>query len=104
VLPTEVPITMADSSSAFAGDGKGPIYVSIDPPTLVAPPGAAYPEGRLTLDRLGSDQLLPLISGGQVNGQLATRGVRVIKDTHGKTSQLSDSDIEALTMYLRSLQ
>jgi hypothetical protein len=103
-LPTEVPITMADSSGAWAGDGKGPIYVSIDPPTRVSNPDAAYPGGRLLLDRLGTDQLLPLISGGRINGQLASSGIRVIKDTHGKTSHLSEADIEALEMYLRSLQ
>ena len=61
VLPTEVPITIADSSGAFAGDGKGPIYVSLDAPTQVSPPDLAYPEGRLLVDRLGSDNLAPLI-------------------------------------------
>jgi hypothetical protein len=28
----------------------------------------------------------------------------VIKNTHGKTSQLSASDVEALVLYLESLQ
>jgi cytochrome c553 len=28
----------------------------------------------------------------------------VLKDTHGRTSQLSAEDIEALSAYLRSLQ
>ena len=32
VFPTQVPITVGDSSGAPAGDGKGPIYVSLDSP------------------------------------------------------------------------
>ncbi len=104
VLPTEVPITMADSRGGFAGDAKGSIYVSLDPPTRVSPPDAAYPDGRLMLDRLGSDNLAPLISGGQINPALAAANIRVIRDTHGKTSHLTASDIDALTMYLISLQ
>ena len=104
VLPTEVPITMGDSRGGFAGDAKGPIYVSLDPPTRISPPDAAYPDGRLMLDRLGSDNLAPLISGGQINPALATAHIRVIKDTHGKTSHLTASDFDALTAYLLSLQ
>ena len=108
VLPTEVPITIADSSGAFAGDGKGPIYVSLDKPVQVSPPDQAYPEGRLQIDRLGSDNLAPLIvvNGGarQINPTLAANNIAVIKDTHGKTSQLSAGDIEALSKYLMSLQ
>jgi DNA-binding beta-propeller fold protein YncE len=108
VLPTEVPITVADGSGRFAGDGKGPIYVSLDRPVQQTPPNAAYPEGRLQLDRLGSDDLAPLIivNGGvrQINPVLAANNIAVIRDTHGKTSQLTAADIEALSMYLKSLQ
>jgi hypothetical protein len=35
---------------------------------------------------------------------LATNHVQVIKDTHGKTSQLSQSDLDALVAYVMSLQ
>jgi hypothetical protein len=115
ILPTEVPITMADSSGqgivlpgmpgvTFAGDAKGPIYVSLDPPTQVSQPDQAYPDGRLVVDRLGSDNLAPLIVGGQINPALATNHIAVLKDTHGKTSGLSNADIDALAMYLKSLQ
>ena len=115
VLPTEVPITMADSGSrgitvpgitgvTFAGDANGPIYVSLDKPVQVSPPDAAYPEGRLQVDRLGSDNLAALIVGGQINPALAANNIAVIKDTHGKTSQLSAADVEALSKYLMSLQ
>jgi hypothetical protein len=104
VLPTEVPITVGDSRGGLAGDGKGPIYVSLDAPTQVSPPDLAYPEGRLLVDRLGSDNLAPLIVGGAINPALATNHIAVIRDTHGKTSQLSASDIEAIGMYLKSLQ
>jgi DNA-binding beta-propeller fold protein YncE len=109
VLPTEVPITVADRSGGFAGDGKGPVYVSLDTPGVtVSPPDQAYPEGRLLIDRLGSDNLAPLIviNGGQrqINPVLAANNIAVIRDTHGRTSQLLASDIEALSMYLRSLQ
>jgi len=105
---TKIPITMADSRGGFAGDANGPIYVSLDKPVQVAPPGPAYPEGRLQLDRLGGDNLAPLIvmNGGvrQINPVLAANNIAVIKDTHGRTSQLSAADIEALSMYLKSLQ
>jgi DNA-binding beta-propeller fold protein YncE len=108
VLPTEVPITMADSRGGLAGDANGPILVSLDRPVQVAPPGPAYPEGRLQIDRLGSDNLAPLIvvnSGVRtINPALAANNIAVIKDTHGKTSQLNAADIEALSMYLKSLQ
>ena len=108
VLPTEVPITMADSRGGFAGDAKGPIYVSLDRPTQVSPPDRAYPEGRLQVDRLGSDNLAPLIvvngSVRAINPALAANNIAVIRDTHGRTSQLSAADIEALSMYLKSLQ
>ncbi len=108
VLPTEVPITFGDSRGGLAGDGKGPLYVSLDRPVRVSPPDAAYPEGRLELDRLGTNNLAPLVvtvnGQRQINPALAANNIRVIKDTHGKTSQLSARDIEALSAYLRSLQ
>jgi hypothetical protein len=108
VLPTEVPITVGDSRGGLAGDGRGPIYVSLDRPVVVSPPDVAYPEGRLQVDRLGSDNLAPLITvaGGQrqINPALAANNIAVIRDTHGKTSHLSAADIEAIGMYLRSLQ
>lgn len=55
------------------------------------------------IDQLGTSNLVPLIVGGQINPMLAANNIRVIKDTHGKTSHLSASDLEALTLYLRSL-
>src|SRR5215216_2775215 len=96
-LPTEVPITVADRNGGFAGDGMGPVYVSLDSPFVNGP------NGRPLIDRLGSDNLAPLIVGGQINPALAANNIRVIKDTHGKTSHLSASDLEALILYLFSL-
>ncbi len=110
VLPTEVPITVGDSRTpgGLAGDGKGPIYVSLDLPVVVSPPDVAYPEGRLQVDRLGTSNLAPLITvvGGerQINPALATNHIAVLKDTHGKTSHLTAADLDAIEMYLRSLQ
>ena len=123
VLPTEVPITPADGrrgsagdclASGLAGDGKGPLCVSLDPPEpLPSPDGkpqqtSAYPEGRLVIDQLGTSKLAPLVvvNNGvrQINPALAANNIAVIKDTHGKTSHLSAADIEALSMYLKSLQ
>ncbi|HEX7184517.1 MAG TPA: beta-propeller fold lactonase family protein, partial [Thermoanaerobaculia bacterium] len=108
ILPTEVPITFGHSKGGLAGDGRGPLYVSLDRPVVVSPPDAAYPEGRLEVDRLGSDRLAPLVTvvdGRKViNPALAQNNIRVIKDTHGKTSHLTAADIEALEMYLKSLQ
>ncbi|HEV2862689.1 MAG TPA: DUF4214 domain-containing protein, partial [Pyrinomonadaceae bacterium] len=95
-LPTEVPITVADRSGALAGDGFGPIMVSLDSPVAVE-------NGKPQIDRLGTSNLAPLVTGGQLNPQLAASGVRVIKDTHGKTSHLSEADIEAIEAYLMSL-
>jgi DNA-binding beta-propeller fold protein YncE len=97
VLPTQVPITLGDSSGALAGDGKGQLYVSLDSPFVMEPDGSAE------IDRLGTDNLVPLVTGGQINPALAANNVRVIKDTHGKTSHLSSADIDALVMYLKSL-
>lgn len=114
-LPTEVPVTFADSSddgtcTRLAGDGKGPICVSLDSP-LVKKAGSnpafdqrAYPEGRLQIDQLGTTNVAPLVAGGQLNPLLADRGIRVIVDTHGRTSRLSASDVEALSLDLKSLQ
>ncbi|NUR56255.1 MAG: hypothetical protein HOQ29_17570, partial [Acidobacteria bacterium] len=110
VQPTDVPITAGDSRGGFAGDGKGPLYVSLDSPHVPAanPQTQAYPEGRLQIDRLGSDNLAPIVvvNGGvrQINPALAANNIAVLKDTHGKTSQLSAADIEALSAYLNSLQ
>lgn len=108
VLPTEVPISIAGSDGSLGGDGKGPILVSLDPPTRIAAPDAAYPDGRLQVDQIGTSNLAPLIvtANGQrqINPQLAANHVEVIKDTHGKTSQLSASDLDALIAYLLSLQ
>ncbi len=114
-LPTEVPVTFADSTddgtcTRLAGDGKGPICVSLDSP-FVKKAGSnptfdqrAYPEGRLQIDQLGTSNVAPLIVGGQLNPLLAERGIRVIVDTHGRTSHLSVGDVEALSLYLKSLQ
>lgn len=113
-LPTEVPITLADSSddgscTRLAGDGKGPICVSLDRPIPLASANPAYdklayPEGRLELDRLGTSNVAPLVVNGQINPVLLQRGIRVIPDTHGRTSQLTAADIDALSTYLLSLQ
>ncbi|MGH8635740.1 MAG: hypothetical protein ACREUZ_01240, partial [Burkholderiales bacterium] len=109
-LPTEVPITFADSSddgscTRLAGDGKGPLCVSLDSPHIVVEsPSIAYPEGRLQIDRLGTNNVAPLVVGGQLNPALAANNIAVLRDTHGRTSQLSADDIEALSLYLRSLQ
>ena len=37
-----------------------------------------------------------------LNPALAQNNIQVIKDTHGKTSQLSAADLDALIMYLLS--
>jgi hypothetical protein len=108
VLPTEVPITFGHSGGGLAGDGMGPLYVSLDKPVMVSPPDAAYPEGKLEVDRLGTGNVAPLITivNGRrvINPVLAQNNIQVIKDTHGKTSHLTAADIVALEMYLKSLQ
>ncbi|MGB8509907.1 MAG: YncE family protein, partial [Pyrinomonadaceae bacterium] len=96
-LPTEVPITVADSSGVLAGDGMGQLLVSLDRPDVQGT------DGKPLIDRLGTSNLAPVVAGGQINPQLAASGVRVIKDTHGKTSQLSSDDLDALEAYLASL-
>jgi hypothetical protein len=98
ILPTQVPITVADRSGQLAGDGMGQILVSLDSPTA---PG---PGGKPLIDQLGTNNLAPLVTGGQLNPALAANNVRVIKGTHGKTSHLSAGDLEALILYLKSLQ
>jgi DNA-binding beta-propeller fold protein YncE len=107
-LPTEVPIAIADSSGNLGGDGKGPILVSLDAPTAIAAPDVAYPDGRLLVDQVGTGNLatIVVINNGQrqINPALAVSHVQVIKDTHGKTSQLSQSDLDALIAYVASLQ
>ena len=114
-LPTEVPITVADSTddgscTKLGGDGKGPLCVSLDSPFIRKAgsdpvyDAAAYPEGRLEIDQLGTRNVAPLIVNRRINPALAASHIRVIGDTHGKTSQLSVSDIEAISAYLRSLQ
>ncbi len=108
ILPTEVPVTFGHSQGGLAGDGHGPLYVSLDRPLQVSPPDAAYPEGRLEVDRLGSNNLAPLVTvvdGKRViNPALSQNNIRVIKDTHGKTSHLTAVDLDALELYLKSLQ
>jgi hypothetical protein len=107
-LPTEVPITFADTTGKLMGDGKGALSVSLDAPTNVQAPDAAYPDGRLLLDQLGTSNLAPLVTikngKRQINPTLQTNHVSVIKDTHGKTSQLTADDLDALVLYLKSLQ
>ncbi|HKA23112.1 MAG TPA: beta-propeller fold lactonase family protein [Blastocatellia bacterium] len=98
VLPTQVPITVADRSGQLAGDGMGQVLVSLDSPTA---PG---PGGKPLIDQLGTNNLAPLIAGGRINPALAASNVQVIKDTHGKTSHLSANDVNALIAYLKSLQ
>ncbi len=96
-LPTEVPITFEGSDGKLASDGMGQIMVSIDSPFVLGP------NGKPLIDQLGTSNVLPLVVGGQINPALEANGVRVIKDTHGKTSQLSAADFDALVMYLKSL-
>lgn len=97
-LPTEVPITAADSSGNLAGDGQGPLMVSLDSPI------AMDANGKPLIDQLGTSNLAPLVVGNQINPALAANNIQVIKDTHGKTSHLSASDFDALTHYLQSLE
>ena len=96
-LPTEVPVTLGHSRGGLAGDGMGPIYVSLDSPFV------RQPDGSFQIDRLGTSNVAPLVVNGQINPALAANNIEVIKETHGKTSQLSASDFEALTLYLKSL-
>ena len=99
VLPTQVPITFADRTGTFAGDAMGQVYVSLDSPFIT------QADGTLQIDRLGSNNLAPLLNNrGQINPALQANHIQVIKETHGKTSHLSSNDIDALVLYLKSLQ
>ena len=98
VLPTQVPITFGDSSETLGGDGNGPVYISLDSPFIQQPDGTAQ------IDRLGTSNVAPLLVGGQINPALSQNQIQVIKETHGKTSQLSQADLDALVLYLKSLQ
>ena len=112
---SDTKVTFADSSddgscTRLAGDGKEPICVSLDSP-FVKKAGSnpafdqrAYPEGRLQIDQLGTSNVAPLVVNGRLNPVLADRGIRVIVDTHGRTAHLSVADVEALSLYLKSLQ
>jgi hypothetical protein len=114
VLPTEVPITFGGSQGGLAGDDKGPIYVSLDGPTPIStssqPDKTAYPEGRLEVDKLGTNNVVPIVvtddkTGARViNPALAANSVQVLHDTHGKTSHLSEANLNALIRYLLSLE
>jgi hypothetical protein len=100
-----VPITAAGSDGRFATDGKGPLDVSLDLPVPVSPAQTtAYPDGRLQVNRLGSDNLARLIVNGQINPALAANNIEVIKDTHCRTSHVSATDVDALVAYLLSLE
>jgi mono/diheme cytochrome c family protein len=98
VLPTQVPITVADGAGTLAGDGMGPVFVSLDSPFV------KLADGSFEIDRLGTSNVAPLVVNGQINPALATNHIQVIKDTHGKTSHLSAEDIDALIAYLKSLE
>jgi DNA-binding beta-propeller fold protein YncE len=103
VLPTEVPITFGDSRTGVpGGDGAGSLYVSLDSPFV------KLADGTLQIDRLGTSNVAPLVvwvnGKPQINPDLAANHVAVIRDTHGKTSHLTAADIEALSLYLKSLQ
>lgn len=67
---------------------------------MAAAADVAYPDGRLLVDQIGTGNLAPIIvtTGGQraINPALAANHIQVIKDTHGKTSQLSQADLDAL--------
>lgn len=45
-----------------------------------------------------------MIVNGQVNPALSANRIAVIQNTHGKTSQLTAADIEAIAANLRSLE
>jgi hypothetical protein len=71
-------------------------------------PSDVKPQFRITAfaraKALGTSNVTPLVVGGQLNPRLAERGIRVIVDTHGRTSHLSAGDVDALSLYLKSLQ
>ena len=98
ILPTQVPITFGDRNGGLGGDGRGELFVSLDSPFVIDAGGKAL------IDRLGTSNVAPLVVGQQINPALAASNVQVIKDTHGKTSHLNAADLEALILYLKSLQ
>jgi hypothetical protein len=98
VLPTQVPITFGDSSGTLGGDGNCPVYVSLDSPLV------QLPDGTPQIDRLGTRNVTPLLVSGSMNPALTQNHIQVIENTHGKTSQLSPADIDALVLDLKSLQ
>jgi len=59
---------------------------------------------RRALQRAEERPVAPLVVGGQINPALADNHIRVIPDTHGKTSHLNAAQVEALSTYLKSLQ
>jgi len=79
-------------------------------------PGSAKAKGRKTprprsqvirkLEPYGYLAPVIVLNNGvrQINPALATNHIQVIKDTHGKTSQLSQSDLDALILYVTSVQ
>ena len=75
-----------------------PTYVSLDSASV------QLPDGTPQIDRLGTSNVAPLLVGAQINPALSQNHIQVIKDTHGKTSQLSQTDLDALVLYLKSLQ
>ena len=86
------------SAGTLGGDGNGPVYVSLDSPFTQLPDGTAQ------IDCLATSNVAPLLVGGQINPGLSQNHIQVIKNTHGKTSQLSQTDLDALVLYLKSLQ
>jgi len=62
------------------------------------------PDGTAQIDRLGTSNVAPLIVSGQIKPALTQNQIQVIKETQGETSQLSQVDLDALVLYLKSLQ
>lgn len=52
---------------------------------------------------VGTSCVAPLTVGGQGNPAWAANNIHLIKDTHGKTSHLPASDLDALIAYRKSL-
>jgi len=88
VLPTQYQ-SFGDGNGTLGGDSNGPVYVSLDSPLVQLPDGTAQ------IDRLGTSNVTPLLVSGQINPALTQNHIRVIKNTRGKTSQLSQADIDA---------
>ena len=66
-------------------------------------PFVTNPDGTKEIDQLGTDNVVPFTINGQINPALVANNIQVIKDTHGKASQLSATDLDALIAYLKSL-